>query len=168
MKKVLAIGLGIAAVLLLAVVVNAGPPTPVSATVTASTIQPGFIYIAGDNLITRQRVYTGVVSDMDGDGTDESILIIEDSVCKQPCSVAGLEGRNSGSMIVYMSSGKVVAGRFEGRLMDGGVLTGRWQINRVADGLAGHLTHGHGSGTYNGQITGLGSFSLQLTGSADL
>jgi len=61
--------------LLLAVVVNAGPPTPVSATVTASIIQPGFIYIAGDNLITRQRVYTGVVSDMDGDGTDESILI---------------------------------------------------------------------------------------------
>jgi hypothetical protein len=166
-KRALVVVLGMAAVLLLAGVATAGPPKPLTATVTASTIQPGFMYIAGDNLITRNRVYVGSVSDIDGDHTDETILIIEDSVCKLPCSLAGLEGRNQGSMVVYLSGGKVVEGRFEGQLMDSGSLSGSWEITRVA-GPGFLLIHGHGSGTYTGLITGTGTFTLTLTGSADV
>ncbi|MEM4315624.1 MAG: hypothetical protein QXI97_03190 [Nitrososphaerota archaeon] len=167
-KVVLGITTAIVAAVLVAMVGSAGSPTPVTATVSANTLQPGFIYTAGGNLITRNRIYTGTVTDMDDDGTDEGILIIEDSTCKLPCSLMGLEGRNHGVMIVYMSKGKVVEGRFEGRLLDGGTLEGHWQITRVAGSLSGSLTHGHGSGTYSGSITGLGSFTITLIGHIDL
>ncbi len=161
----------VAVVVFLAAVATAAPPQPIlDVTVTAHSHEhcQGFIYTAGENLITRNRMYHGTVEDIDRDGKGETIVIIEDSVCKRPCSLVGMEGRNSGVFIIYLSGGKVVEGRFEGRLMDGGLLSGSWQITRVAERLGDPLTHGHGSGTYTGQITGDGSFYLELVGSIDL
>lgn len=164
-KVVLVLSTVIVASLIMVMVASAGPPTPITATLTATTSQFGFIYADGGNLITRNRIYSGTLSDIDGDTQPENILIIEDSTCQLPCSIPSLNGRNRGVIIVYLSGTpqKVIEGRFEGRLLPNGIIQGTWWITAVASSLAGLLTHGHGYGSYTGSISGPG-FTATLTG----